>query len=353
MGFSGQQRSRGSDATFTGDHDRSRAFHAPAAILRKGTTNPVVKPLALLQPGMSVHRIFTFWEPANKVPPYLELCRSTWEHHLPNYDIITLDYSNMHQYVAPDVYDFTLLKRLPLSMQKDAIMVAVLDAEGGVFMDMDTIVLDDMAVITRRLLHSEVLMFGHHVAFVASRAHSRISTLWLRHIQERMSGLHGEVPLGLPWHFLGNGPLYESMDATMPRSRIEMALRSVSPETPESSDLLSGLATKLRGARRRLYFATVHRNYLWSLDARRHKYILERSFPTSKKISARDRYLAFWFHEHRNISAVASARPAIIGLHHSWTPDWYTALSSQDILRHNSLLSRTLDYALHHSRARQ
>jgi hypothetical protein len=62
-------------------------------------------------------------------------------------------------------------------------------------------------------------------------------------------------------------------------------------------------------------------------------------------MSPREEYISFCFDENRDVGDVISAHPTIIGLHNSWTPDWYKALSVQDVLNHNSLLSRTLAYA--------
>ena len=42
----------------------------------------------------------------------------------------------------------SLLKKFKLMTQKDAVMVAVLEEHGGIFMDADTIVLRDLNPIT-------------------------------------------------------------------------------------------------------------------------------------------------------------------------------------------------------------
>jgi mannosyltransferase OCH1-like enzyme len=84
--------------------------------------------------------IFSFWEPTGSMTPYLELCVRTWKRNLPGYEIIFLDYSNLGNYLPEGTYEMTVLKRLPLMMQKDAVMVAVLKEHGGIFMDADTLV---------------------------------------------------------------------------------------------------------------------------------------------------------------------------------------------------------------------
>ena len=93
---------------------------------------------------MSNQVIYTFWEPREAIIPYLNLCRKTWELNSPDFDVITLDYSNLHQYIEKDVFNLTVLKKLTLPMQKDAVMVAVLEKHGGLFLDLDTIIFRDV-----------------------------------------------------------------------------------------------------------------------------------------------------------------------------------------------------------------
>ena len=294
---------------------------------------------------MSGHRIFTFWEPSNDTIPYLELCRKTWELHLPNHEIICLAYSDIRRYLADDVFDFSILKRAPLPMQKDAIMVALLNAHGGVFMDIDTIVLGSIDPILSKLAHSQVVMFGYHCGFLVSQPHSQLSGLWLENIRERLSRLHRTDALDLQWDYLGNAALYQAMDALICRSEGESFRPSASFQLPKKPQLLARFSNKLKSTRRKLYFSTVFRKYVCSLDRSRYGYILEESHATSGRLSARDKYIDFWFNEHRDIDDIPAVRPAVIGLHNSWTPDWYKALPAQDVLRHPSLLSRTLAYA--------
>lgn len=40
-------------------------------------------------------QIFTFWEPKNKIPAYIQLCIKTWYKILPDYEIKILDYDNI------------------------------------------------------------------------------------------------------------------------------------------------------------------------------------------------------------------------------------------------------------------
>lgn len=148
---------------------------------------------------MEQDKIFTFWEPKNQVFPYLELCKATWDLYLSEYEIITLDYSNINEYLQEDIYDLSELKKLTLPMQKDAIMVAVLKAHGGIFMDMDTLILGDIKPITDKLKKTEVVMIGYHNAFLATKTNSRLLTFWLKETQSRLIALQNYGDTNLKW----------------------------------------------------------------------------------------------------------------------------------------------------------
>ena len=119
--------------------------------------------------------------------PYLKLCMRTWELNIPDYEIVVLDYSNLDSYIDHGTYDMSVLRKLDLNVQKDAILVAVLNEHGGVFMDVDTIVTRDISPIVRRLGRTEVVTFNLHLGFVAARPHSRLLTAWTKEAQARLA----------------------------------------------------------------------------------------------------------------------------------------------------------------------
>ena len=42
-------------------------------------------------------RLFTFWEPKEKMPAYIRLCMQTWKKFLPECEVVLLDYSNLEE----------------------------------------------------------------------------------------------------------------------------------------------------------------------------------------------------------------------------------------------------------------
>ena len=49
--------------------------------------------------------IFTFGEPKNTIPMYLELCLKTLEKYLPEYEIVVFNYSNLFEWIEKDTFD--------------------------------------------------------------------------------------------------------------------------------------------------------------------------------------------------------------------------------------------------------
>ena len=91
-------------------------------------------------------RIWTFWEPRDKMPAYLQLCMRTWQKFLPDAQITLLDYSNIREYVDIDEYDQSLYSgNFRLDQIADALRALLLEKHGGVWLDVDTIILKSSA----------------------------------------------------------------------------------------------------------------------------------------------------------------------------------------------------------------
>ncbi len=91
-------------------------------------------------------RIWTFWEPREKMPAYLQLCMRTWKKFLPKAEITVVDYSNMRDFVDVDVYGKALFdNNFRIDQIADAIRALLLEKYGGVWLDVDTIILNSSA----------------------------------------------------------------------------------------------------------------------------------------------------------------------------------------------------------------
>jgi hypothetical protein len=79
------------------------------------------------------------------------------------------------------------LRRLPLPMQKDAVMVAVLHRHGGLFLDVDTLAVADVAPLLALLERRETISFHMHLACIAARPGARLLGYWLGQIRKRLA----------------------------------------------------------------------------------------------------------------------------------------------------------------------
>jgi len=309
-------------------------------------------------------KIFTFWEPKEGMIPYLKLCLKTWERRLPQYKIIILNYSNLDNYIPPEIYDISLLKKFTLMLQKDAVMVAVLEKHGGIFMDADTIALRDLNPIVSRLGETEAVMFGTHCAFLAARPGSYLLKVWRKVIQDKMLRIldDGQAEKDLPWDLFSNSALDSAMNEIITSNKLVSAIQkyavdkwaSYLREKTKKADieafrgrkLLHRISNSVLIRKRNLLFRTVYKSYLIMLDRIEYGFIPEAKYFKSRFMEPQEKYCQFWFANKCDIKNVFTGKQSLIGLHHSWTPQWYKDFSERDVLEHDCLLSRTLKYLL-------
>ena len=87
--------------------------------------------------------IFTFWEPKGNIPGYLRLCIKTWKKFLSDFEVIILDYETVKEYLGEVLYSQIIFKNMPIAVQSDAIRIAILNKYGGIWIDTDTIILNN------------------------------------------------------------------------------------------------------------------------------------------------------------------------------------------------------------------
>lgn len=87
-----------------------------------------------------MNKIFTFWEPKEKLPGYVKLCMRTWEKYLSDSEVVVCDYETTKEYLSEDEFAAVDFRQMPLAKQSDAIRCALLKKHGGIWMDADTII---------------------------------------------------------------------------------------------------------------------------------------------------------------------------------------------------------------------
>lgn len=296
--------------------------------------------------------IFAFWEPRGSIPPYLRLCMKTWGR-LRDRDVVVLDYATLPDYVCDPRLDLAAVKRVPLFVQKDAILAAVLHAHGGVFMDLDTLVVRDIEPLLGTLDGTELVTFHTHLGFAMARAGAKVLDRMLTEIDWRLRSLPTRDPADeIPWNWLGNEPLEATMDemaaeaggkppgAWLVDGAVDRLLAAGA--RAGANPWLARLARGVRWRRRLLWFRTIHARHYTMLDRERHAFLPERLFFREAGPRLSDDYRRYWFTTEAPLASVWHPGQTVIGLHNSWTPDWYRGLSEAEVLSHDCLLSRTL-----------
>ena len=258
-------------------------------------------------------KIFTFWEPHEKIPGYIRLCIETWKKNLPEYEIIILDYKSLKNYLSETLLSKIICKNMSIAKQADAIRVALLKIYGGIWMDADTIIIN--GEFLKGLENFELAMIGkgnvQNIGFIFSRINSTILNDWLKIIIIRVNkfkqtikkvNFQNELKNFYTWNYLGNGI-------------IDCILTNVS-------------ATK---------FKRINRDEINALPEI--KYFNNSSFSSIR------RYIYFYFQK-RDLQSILNNSKSILLLHNSWSPSKYKKMSQQEFLKQDILLSRLLKHIL-------
>ena len=155
-------------------------------------------------------KVYTFWEPREKMPYYIQLCMETWKKNLPNAEIVLLDYKNIGEYVDTNEFGEILFSgRFKLALIADAIRIALLAKHGGVWLDADTIILRPEA--EKYFLPDEngrTVFFVYpsdgfcQMCFINTPPNSKCMSSWLESVQKKIYNLKPDTPVR--WDFFGN-----------------------------------------------------------------------------------------------------------------------------------------------------
>ena len=154
--------------------------------------------------------VYTFWEPRGSVPYYLRLCMKTWKKNLPNATIVVLDYKNIGEFLDVRELGLNLFSgKLSLMLIADAIRIALLAKHGGIWLDLDTIVLRPDA--EKYFLPDEkhrTVFFGNpktkspRICFINTPPGAVCMNLWREYVREKIWNL--KAATDVKWDFLGN-----------------------------------------------------------------------------------------------------------------------------------------------------
>ena len=147
-------------------------------------------------------QIFSYWEPKQNIPYYLQLCVETWKKFLPGFPIIILDNSSIRNYIDIDSYGANLFSgKFFLPQIADAIRAMLLEKYGGIWLDLDTVILNDSAQLYFQDFVNdedeyEVTFFGEpinrscHLAMVKAVPEARLMRFWLQTIKDKINNFN-------------------------------------------------------------------------------------------------------------------------------------------------------------------
>ncbi|MEO9965305.1 MAG: capsular polysaccharide synthesis protein [Reichenbachiella sp.] len=239
--------------------------------------------------------IYTFWEPKDKIMPYLELCMKSWKPYIKGFEHVMIDYSNLFDYIPVGSLDIDKIKHVQLSIQKDAIQAAVFKYNGGVFLDADMIITGDLNPFFGLLDKYDAVNFSTHLAFMMVKPGTQLVDEWYAEVVRRIDNLPPNSPVD--WDYFGNQIVNSKLKNKKYNALIIDKYKSAF--TPEIN------------------------------------YFVNKGDPEAM-------YKNFWFSDKIGTEEVFYKNQSIIALHNSWTPSAYQALDMEAILAHPSLLSRTL-----------
>lgn len=239
--------------------------------------------------------IYTFWEPRNRIVPYIELCMEKWEPFIQGFDHVLLDYSNLWEHIPKDSIDPEKFSSVYFGLQKDIVQAAVLKHNGGIFIDADMILVNDLSPLFEFLRNYEIVTFASHMAFMMARPGALLVHEWYEEVLNRIERLENKK--GVKWDHFANNIVNEKLkDKKYNALQIDKYRTAFTPES--------------------IYF------------------------PNST--SAMEKYLSFWLSEDISAQNVFYEGQYMIALHNSWTPEWYQNLSRRQVLDHPCLLSKIL-----------
>lgn len=242
-------------------------------------------------------KIFSFWEPKSTMPDYLKLCVKTWSKFIPNSEIIILDYTNIKKYIDIDFYGPQLFSgKFSLPQIADAIRCMLLEKYGGLWLDIDTIILNKN-VIEYFKFEKDITFFGNElsrtvsIGVICAIKNSNFMKFWKNGIKDKLLNFKKDKDF---WAYLGNSIIYN--------------------------------------------YVKEHSNEIKIFDVIKEN-IMPEKIGCSPTKSHQEIYTEFYFKNNLHLSDINTN---MIMLHNSWTPKFFKCLNEQDFLKYNCTLSNIL-----------
>ena len=244
--------------------------------------------------------IWTFWEPRTSMPQYLKLCLKTWHRYLSEDDEIhVLDYSNIREYIDLSEYGEGLFDgRYSLPKIADAIRALLLYKHGGLWLDLDTIMLDDSVQGYFNEKEDKVVFFGDknsktvHLAIIYAPPASKCMKAWAEYCKTLIKSNKPSTS----WDDMGNAFINPYIKANLNEIKI--------------------------------------------FDAAKHK---PEYLHKPLGLNVAEAYQEFYFNKGWNLRDMGTN---MLILHNSWTPAVYKKISENEFMKSDCTMSNVLAEAL-------
>ena len=253
------------------------------------------------------------------------LCIQTWKKYLPEYNINVLDYSNLKYYLGEPLFSRIICKEMTLPIQADAIRVAIIKKYGGIWFDVDTIILGREFI--SELKDTKLAMFGEemnktqHIGFIYACKNLFLLNTWLEQIIKNIN-------------------IYKKL-YTKKRNNNDNKLKILFSEINKWNYLGNGIIDPI------LKNITDKKLYL-RLDKYKMNIFPEYKYFENTSLDFMSRYRLFYF-QSGDPKYIINNNKGIILLHNSFTPILYKKMTAKKFLRQDILLSKLLAQILNYT----
>jgi len=259
--------------------------------------------------------IFTFWEPKQKIPGFIKLCIETWKKFLPSFKIIILDFKKAKEYLGQDLFSSIICKNLSIMVQSDAIRVAILNKYGGIWLDADTIILNDYLIKDFQKyelgLICEPKRYFHYIAFIWASKNSDILSDWQNQIISKVNKCKRIMNNRENTRFWFNSFIQLQKFDYLGNSIIDPIIKNNTNKK------------------------------IFHIDSNVTKVFPEFKYFKNNSMSNGLKYKSFYFKK-GDPNFVINNTKGLIFLHHNWTPLKYKIMSRNEFLNQEILLSQLL-----------
>lgn len=280
------------------------------------------------------NKIFTFWEPCNNIPGYLNLCIKTWKKFLPEYEIVILNYNNIDEWLGYNYFPKELYSDYTLAKQADAIRCAILEKYGGIWLDIDTIILsNDFKRFTK--IESDFILFNTHLGVIIAQPHAKILKLWLKELKKRIY-----VNKLLDYNF------------KVLREIIRILNKDYIKKIKCWNCLGNGLINKFLEKYDKRIFYSIDRAMCYSLPEFEMMKDKNWEFHSDKKFEKEKQLYSKFYFEYDYSEYILKNSIGVILLHNSRVPEKYKQMSEEEFLKLNNTKSNLLKKILYDTKSK-